>query len=302
MAGFFRRDRRQINRENQEQGRRGEERVRMRRELQGWKMTRTGKGHDYKATRTDQRTGRKKTEYVEVKTGDAKLSPLQKKKKRQYGRRYVVENGDSMCDINPKHIRKSSNKFRAKSYSGSHANRGSKKRRHHLASKQAHPPIRKNTRNIQSKRTSNKKTPHRKPSAKNSAKKSIFDWLLGRNADKPYAGRHSKNPDVRKKRERSTISRLLWGNSDRSITTKTKKSDSKKPIGDLFWGSSRNTSDSLWGSQRSNRDSIDEQLWGSGGSSDSLWGGSKRSDQSIDEQLWGSGGSRRRSSDSLWFL
>ena len=108
MFNFFKRDRRKVIRDNQDQGKRGEERVKTQRELQGWKMTRTGKGHDYKATRTNHLTGKKEAEYVEVKTGNAKLSPLQKKKKRQYGNKYVVENGNSMFDINSNGVRSSS--------------------------------------------------------------------------------------------------------------------------------------------------------------------------------------------------
>lgn len=58
-------------------------------------MKRTGRGHDFKATRSNWLTGKKETRYVEVKTGGAKLSPLQKRKKRSLGKKYVVK-GDPM--------------------------------------------------------------------------------------------------------------------------------------------------------------------------------------------------------------
>jgi len=62
--------------------------------LIGWEMTRTGAGHDYRATRINRHTGKKETYYVEIKTGDSPLSPLQKKMKKRYGSRYKVERVD----------------------------------------------------------------------------------------------------------------------------------------------------------------------------------------------------------------
>ena len=57
----------------------------------GYNVERTGKGHDFKASKTNWLTGKKESVYVEVKTGNSKLSPLQKKKRRQFGDRYVEE-------------------------------------------------------------------------------------------------------------------------------------------------------------------------------------------------------------------
>ena len=85
MIGFgslFRRSKRQVIRDNAAQGKQGEEQVKTKYEMNGFKMERTGKGHDFKATRRNWLTGKRETKYVEVKTGGAGLSPLQKKKKR----------------------------------------------------------------------------------------------------------------------------------------------------------------------------------------------------------------------------
>ena len=91
FGDIFKRSRRQVNRENQEQGKRGERQIKEDYELSGKKVERTGRGHDFKVTTTDWLTGKKKTEYVEVKTGNSKVSPLQKKKMKQFGDRYVVK-------------------------------------------------------------------------------------------------------------------------------------------------------------------------------------------------------------------
>lgn len=90
FPNFFKKSRREVNRDNQTQGRQGEEQARREYEFSGHEVERTGKGHDLKVTKRDWLTGKKeKPKYVEVKTGNSKLSELQKKKKRQYGSRYV---------------------------------------------------------------------------------------------------------------------------------------------------------------------------------------------------------------------
>lgn len=89
--GMFGRSRRQVIRDNAAQGKEGEERVRSNYEMAGYEVKRTGKGHDYKVTRKSWLGGRDEVKYVEVKTGNSKLSPLQKRKKRRLGDRYVVE-------------------------------------------------------------------------------------------------------------------------------------------------------------------------------------------------------------------
>ncbi len=88
---IFKKSRRQINRENQEQGRRGERQIREKYEFSGHEVERTGRGHDFKVSKTNWLTGKKEIKYVEVKTGNSRQSPLQKKKMRRLGERYVVE-------------------------------------------------------------------------------------------------------------------------------------------------------------------------------------------------------------------
>jgi hypothetical protein len=74
----------QTIRHNQAKGKAGEEQAMMRDTFSGYEVERTGKGHDYVRRKRDILTGRvKKTEYVEVKTGNAKLSTLQKKTKKK---------------------------------------------------------------------------------------------------------------------------------------------------------------------------------------------------------------------------
>ena len=72
-------------RDNAAKGRAGERRVRDQYERAGYDVERTGRGHDFKVTKNNQR------KYVEVKTGGAELSPLQKRKKSSLGEKYVVE-------------------------------------------------------------------------------------------------------------------------------------------------------------------------------------------------------------------
>ena len=95
ILGILKRSRREVNQSNQEQGRSGEAQAKAKWEMNGWKMTRTGKGHDYRATRKNWRTGKTETKYVEVKTGNSQLSPLQQKKKQQLGSKYVEERVNS---------------------------------------------------------------------------------------------------------------------------------------------------------------------------------------------------------------
>ena len=87
----FKKSRKQVNHENQEQGKAGERRIKEEYEFSGYKVKRTGKGHDLKAEKKDWFTGKKETKYIEVKTGNSKLSKLQKKKRGYLGKKYVVE-------------------------------------------------------------------------------------------------------------------------------------------------------------------------------------------------------------------
>ena len=71
-------------RDNQAKGRVAEDQAMMRDRLSGYDVERTGKGHDYVRRKRNIITGNvTKTEYVEVKSGNAKLSPLQKKTKKK---------------------------------------------------------------------------------------------------------------------------------------------------------------------------------------------------------------------------
>lgn len=87
----FKKSKKEIIRENQSQGKIGEEKIKTKYEFSGYKVKRTGKGSDFKAERKNWLTGEKETKIIEVKTGSSRLSKLQKKKKRQHGRKYIVE-------------------------------------------------------------------------------------------------------------------------------------------------------------------------------------------------------------------
>lgn len=91
--GFFtsRRSKRAVIKANASKGKRAERVVRSEYEMAGYKTQKTGKGHDFKATHKNVFTGENDTKYVEVKSGNGELSPLQKKMKRRLGRKYVVE-------------------------------------------------------------------------------------------------------------------------------------------------------------------------------------------------------------------
>ena len=92
---IFKKSKRQQIRDNADQGREGEAQVRSKYEMNGYTVKRTGQGSDYRVTKRNWLTGKLKAVYVEVKTGNAKLSPLQKKKRKQYGGSYKVERVDT---------------------------------------------------------------------------------------------------------------------------------------------------------------------------------------------------------------
>ena len=92
---IFKKTKRKQIRDNADQGREGEAQVRSKYEMNGYTVKRTGRGSDYRATKRNWLTGKLKAVYVEVKTGNAKLSPLQKKKRKQYGGSYKVERVDT---------------------------------------------------------------------------------------------------------------------------------------------------------------------------------------------------------------
>ncbi|NQS90634.1 hypothetical protein HQ584_12695 [Patescibacteria group bacterium] len=82
-------------RDNVRKGKVGEEEARFNYALDGYKVKRTGRGHDFKVEKVDILTGRKEKGFVEVKTGKSKLSKLQKKTKKRKGKKYKV------CRRNP---------------------------------------------------------------------------------------------------------------------------------------------------------------------------------------------------------
>ena len=57
---------------------------------QGYKVTDTHKGYDFKATK------RGSTKYIEVKSGDGRLTERQKAMKRRHGSNYIVEKKDTL--------------------------------------------------------------------------------------------------------------------------------------------------------------------------------------------------------------
>jgi hypothetical protein len=78
-------------RDNQAKGRAGEDQAMSRDRMMGYEVERTGRGHDYRRRKRDLFTGRViKSEVVEVKSGNAKLSPLQKKTKKKKSNYRVV--------------------------------------------------------------------------------------------------------------------------------------------------------------------------------------------------------------------
>jgi len=66
-------------RRNQEQGRAAEDQYRVMAPIEGWELERTGKGSDFRRRKRDLLTGKViRSELVDVKSGDAKRSKLQK--------------------------------------------------------------------------------------------------------------------------------------------------------------------------------------------------------------------------------
>ena len=92
--GFSKKDRKRATiRQNQAQGKMREAMYEMGARASGKEVIRTGRGHDYKERERDPWTGKvKKTRYVEVKSSrKAPVSKLQKKMKKKYKGRYVVD-------------------------------------------------------------------------------------------------------------------------------------------------------------------------------------------------------------------
>ena len=77
-------------RENRGKGKFVENFVRGRYAILGKASERTGRGSDFKVTEFNPLTGKKEIWYEEVKSGNAKESPLQKKTRRKKGKKYVL--------------------------------------------------------------------------------------------------------------------------------------------------------------------------------------------------------------------
>ena len=73
-SGSKRGSRRSTIRTNAARGRRVEKKVKSEYRKRGYNVKTTGVGHDFKATKTNRSTGKKVAKYVEVKSGNAKLS------------------------------------------------------------------------------------------------------------------------------------------------------------------------------------------------------------------------------------
>jgi len=81
--------------DNKARGKIGQDFTEVRYVIGGYETKKTGRGSDFRAIRRDPLTGKIiESKLVEVKTGGAKLSKLQKKTRRKKKGKYVVEHGD----------------------------------------------------------------------------------------------------------------------------------------------------------------------------------------------------------------
>lgn len=96
MFGLFpkkskKQKKREVLAENRRKGKAGEDIVAMNYTMRGYEVERTGRGHDLRVRQRDWLTGKvRKSKVVEVKTGKARLSKLQKKTKKKKSN-YKVE-------------------------------------------------------------------------------------------------------------------------------------------------------------------------------------------------------------------
>ncbi|MEM3489007.1 MAG: hypothetical protein QXO75_05045 [Nitrososphaerota archaeon] len=78
--------------ENRRKGKAAEEQFKTRCFLEGKEVERTGRGHDFRVRERDWWTGKVKRSYVvEVKSGESRLSKLQKKIKKKKSNYKVVK-------------------------------------------------------------------------------------------------------------------------------------------------------------------------------------------------------------------
>lgn len=80
--------------DNRRKGKAAEDLVKLKYTIRGYEVNRTGRGSDYRVTKRDLLTGRvTDNKLVEVKSGKAKLSKLQKKTKKKKSN-YKVEHAE----------------------------------------------------------------------------------------------------------------------------------------------------------------------------------------------------------------
>ncbi|MGI0055884.1 MAG: hypothetical protein ACREAK_00760 [Nitrosarchaeum sp.] len=85
---------REVLAENRRKGKAGEDVVAMNYRMNGYEVEKTGRGHDLRVRQRDWLTGKViKSKVVEVKTGKAKLSKLQRKTRKKQSN-YKVERVD----------------------------------------------------------------------------------------------------------------------------------------------------------------------------------------------------------------
>jgi len=82
---------REVIAENRRKGKAAEDSYKMRAQIAGYEVERTGRGHDFKLCKRDLITGKKKfCGYREIKSGNARKSELQNKTHKQMKGRYKV--------------------------------------------------------------------------------------------------------------------------------------------------------------------------------------------------------------------
>jgi len=253
--GFFdsiKKSRKQVNRENQEQGKAGERRIKEEYEFSGYKVKRTGKGHDLKAEKKDWFTGKKETKYIEVKTGNSKLSPLQKKKRGYLGKKYVVERLEP-TPFGLVSNNKESDKPKRRKKKDSFGLFGSA----NLGFWDSDPDTKKKTK----KRTTKRKTTKPKSTTKKKSESiwgsSSIDSIFGSSSTKKKTKRKTTKPKSTTKKKSDSIwgssssMDSLFGSTTKRKTTKRKstrkKSTSKKKSTDIRGSStSRKKSTGIW--------------------------------------------------------
>ena len=239
-------------RNNAEQGKSGEQKVVSKWQMNGWEMRRTGIGHDYIASKRNPRTGKMEYYYVEIKTGNAKLSPLQEEAKKKYGSRYVVER----VQVNPFARFQDSNAFESRSPVRSII---------HEKPKTPKPFV-----------FGTSKTETTKKRTTQKHQKSILKSIFGSS--------NTKQKKTIKKPKSFSNAESLWG----TTSTKTKRKKTRKKSSDnfsLLGGSSKSSKnksnvDKIWGSSKSSRSksrsksrnkSNVDKIWGSSSKNTSIW-------------------------------